>query len=100
MILVTPAILCLGAAHALAHDEFRIIGTVTKLQNSRLDVKTKEGRTISIALNQETLISRDKKKIETTELKTGRSVVVDALGDSYDDLVALEVRIVPPPAAR
>ena len=87
----------LSAAELSAHDEFRIIGTVTKRQESVIDVKTKEGKTISIALDKQTLISRDKKKVSSTELKTGRYVVVDALGDSEVDLLALEVRLGPPP---
>ena len=79
----------------LAHEEFRVIGTVTKRTDAQLQVKTKEVKTVSIALNKETLISRDKEKVASSELKTGRSVVVDALGDSEAELVALEVRIVP-----
>ncbi|OGA52543.1 MAG: hypothetical protein A3G25_00010 [Betaproteobacteria bacterium RIFCSPLOWO2_12_FULL_63_13] len=93
------ALLLLGAPGMSAHDEFRIIGTIAKRQESQLDVKTKEGKTISIALNKETFISRDKKKVAIAELRIGRSVVVDALGDSIDELVALEVRLVPSLAA-
>jgi len=33
--------------------------------------------------------------VAASELKAGRSVVVDALGDSEADLLALEVKIVP-----
>ena len=80
-----------------AHDQYRIIGTITKPpQPKSIEVKTKDGKLVSIELNRETLISRDRKKADFTELKMDGSVVVDALGDSYDDLVALEVRIVPP----
>lgn len=93
--LVTLALLVLGATQLLAHEEFRIIGTIAKRQDSRLDVKTKEGKIISIALNDDTLVSRDKKKVNATELKIGRSVVVVGWGDSVAELVALEVRIVP-----
>ena len=85
----------LAATPALAHDEFRIIGTITKQEPKALQVKTKDGKTLSVALNGETYISRQNKKVAAAELKTGGSVVVDALGDSEDDLVAVEVRIVP-----
>jgi len=61
-----------------------------------MEVKTKAGKTLSIAVNKETTISRDKKKVSAAELKTGLTVVVDAIGDSEADLVALDVRIVPP----
>jgi len=99
MTFVATTVLVLSAAELIAHDEFRIIGTVTKRQETAINVKTKEGKTISIALNKQTLISRDKKKVNSTELKTGHYVVVDALGDSEADLLALEVRLVPPPGA-
>ena len=85
----------LGGAPLSAHEEFRIIGTVTKRTEPQLQVKSKAGKTIVIALNKETLVSRDKVKVVSTELKIGRSVVVDALGDSEAELLALEVRLVP-----
>jgi hypothetical protein len=84
-----------GTSIVSAHDEFRIIGTLTRVQEHQIDVKQKDSRTVSIAVNKETLITRDKKTVPATELKTGRSVVVDALGDDLADLLALEVRIVP-----
>jgi hypothetical protein len=37
-----------------------------------------------------------KKKVDVSELRVGQSVVVDAYGDSDKNLLALEVRIVPP----
>src|SRR5437868_5191156 len=90
-------ILVLSATPLLAHDEYRIIGTISKLQGPQLQIKNKDGKTFTVKLNAETFIHRDKEKdkVSTTELKTGRSVVVDALGDSEADLLALEVRIVP-----
>jgi hypothetical protein len=65
------------------------------VQDHQIDVKQKDSRTVLIAVNKETLITRDKKKVAASELKKGGSVVVDALGDDLDDLTALEVRIVP-----
>lgn len=90
------AVLTVGAVPAVAHDDYRIIGTITNLTVNTLEVKqTKDGKTISMATDEATLVTRDKKKVSRTELKTGASVVVDANGDSLEDLVALEVRIVP-----
>ena len=92
-----------GVTPVFAHEEFRVIGTVTKVQSSKLAVKTKEGKEISIAVDKQTTFTQDQKKTDASQLKTGQSVVVDAYGDSYDDLLALEVRIVPaiaPPSAK
>ena len=98
-ILVT-AVLALGAATAFAHDTFRIIGTVVKYENSLLTMKSRDGNMLEIHLDKQTVINRDKKKVAATELRPGLSVVVDAYGDTEDDSLALEIRIVPPIAAR
>jgi Skp family chaperone for outer membrane proteins len=102
MTLVVAAVLVLTAAYASAHDNFRVIGTLTKAANSAIQVKTKEGRLTSMRLDKQTEISRDKKKVDAKELKAGLSVVIDAYGDSLEDsdLLAIEIRIVPPIAAR
>ena len=94
--LLAMTILVLGASHAFAHDDFRIIGALTKIADSRIDVKSKDGKTTSIRMDKQTSITRNKEKVAASELKVGRSVVVDAYGDSERDLLALEVRIVPP----
>lgn len=78
-----------------AHEEFRIIGTLTRVETAQISVRTKDSKTIAIKLDKETLVTRDKKKVPAAQLKSGQSVVVDALGDDYTDLLALEVRIVP-----
>jgi hypothetical protein len=79
-----------------AHDDYRIIGKVTKVSAKTLDVKqNKDGKVISMKMEPETLVTRDKQKIDRAELKAGANVVVDARGDSIDDLEVLEVRLVP-----
>jgi hypothetical protein len=102
MIVVVAAVVVLTAAYAFAHDNYRVIGTLTKAANSTIEVKTREGRLTSMRLDKQTAISRDKKKVDAKELKAGLSVVVDAYGDSLEDsdLLAIEIRIVPPIAAR
>jgi len=94
MMLVIAATVALGAAQAFAHDEYRIIGTIVSRQNARLELKSREGKMVSVKLDGETLVYRDNKKIDVAELKAGRHVVVDALGDTVADLLALEVRII------
>ena len=99
---VVAAVFVLTAGYAFAHDTFRVIGTVTKAASSSIEVKTKEGRLTAMRVDKQTEISRDKKKVDAKELKAGLSVVVDAYGDSLEDsdLFAIEIRIVPPIAAR
>ncbi len=87
--------LALVAWPVSAHEEFRIIGTLTRVQDRQIDVRTKDSKTIAVKLDKQTVVTRDKKKVAVTQLKNGQSVVVDALGDDESDLLALEVRIVP-----
>ena len=93
--LFASALFVLAGSPVLAHEEFRIIGTITKPQPSSLEVKTKDGQTVSLKMDIATFISRDQKKVDVSELKAGGNVVIDAWGDSLADAVALEVRIVP-----
>jgi hypothetical protein len=94
------SVLVAGAGVLSAHDEFRIVGVVASFKQNVLAVKKKEGQTVSIRLDRQTLITRDKKKVPPAELTAGLTVVVDAYGDFEDDSLALEIRIVPPIAAR
>ena len=91
VVLMTVAAAPLSAAH----DEFRIIGTVTKISSTERAVKQKDGKIVEMDINKQTKFTRDKKPVKASEVKVGGSVVVDALGDSILDLTVLEVRLVP-----
>jgi hypothetical protein len=96
MILGMLVALVVGATPVMAHDDYRIIGTIAKVTETRLDVKSaKGGKTVSMRTDEATRVTRDKKEVPASELETGLSVVVDASGDSLASLVVREVRIVP-----
>jgi hypothetical protein len=101
MVVAVIAALVLGTTAVFAHDDYRIIGTVEKVTSKTIDVKqTTDGQIISMQINGETIVTRDKKKVDRAELKTGLNVVVDARGDSLNDLLVLEVRLVPAPRGK
>ena len=81
-----------------AHEHFRIVGVITKLTATEMDVKNKEAKTYTVDINARTVVKRDKDKTELglSALKAGQTVVVDAYGDDEFDLEALDIRIVPP----
>jgi hypothetical protein len=95
-VIFVALVLAAGATQLSAHDEFRIIGTLARHQDSKIEVKKNTGKTVSIRLDKQTAISQDKKKVDATALKVGQSLVVDAYGDTEDDSLAVEIRIVPP----
>jgi len=86
----------IGAIRVFAHEHFRVIGTITKLETKQFEVKQQDGKRMTIYVDKKTKVSRDKKPVAITALKIGQSVVVDAYGDDESDLLALDIRIVPP----
>ncbi len=94
--LLIPIVLATVVMPLAAHDEFRIIGTLEKQQASAISVKKRTGGTVSIKINKQTEITQNNKKVDTTALKVGQSLVIDAYGDTEDDSLAIEIRIVPP----
>jgi hypothetical protein len=92
----TLAALTFASSSALAHDEFRVIGTLTSSTDTQIQVRNRDGKTLTIGIDKQTVITKDTAPVDTSALTTGNSVVVDALGDSEADLLAIEIRIVPP----
>jgi hypothetical protein len=98
MLLVVLAWLALLVRPIGAHEEFRVIGTITKVTKATIDVKqTVTNDIISMIVDEDTPVTRDKQKLAISELTPGLTVVVDATGDSLRDLVVREIRVVPPP---
>ena len=91
---VAAALAVLGAMHLSAHEKFRIVGTVIKVQAAQLDVKAADGQTYEIDMDAKTRVTRNKKRVAVADLKAGQSVVVDALGHDMFDLEAFEVQLV------
>jgi hypothetical protein len=85
-----------------AHDQFRFVGTVVKMDLSKNSmtfktVENKKTETLKVVVTDRTPIERDGKKVTRADLKPGASVVIDALGDDYDAMDATNVKIVPAP---
>ena len=91
------AVVMSNAASLGAHEQFRIIGTIVKFEKLQLVVDTAYSERFVLNLQEGTLVERDKKRVPVTELKVGRSVVVDVSGDTlYDDnLFVIVVMLVP-----
>ena len=100
MMVMTAAALFLGGSRVFAHEHFRVIGTVTKHQDSSISVKDSNSKTTAIRLDKQTKVTKDKQKVELAQLKVGASVVVDAYGDDESDLLAVDIVIVPPIGAK
>src|SRR5687767_12325823 len=91
--LVMPAILRAHTGHA-----HKVLGTVTLRNEAVLEVKTRDGKTVTITLTDKTAIVRGKAKLDVAALKPGDRVVVD-VGDGKAPLTAKEIKLGEPAAA-
>ena len=65
------------AAQLIAHGGFdHVVGTVVKLENNVLTVKTVKGN-VDVRLNEKTEITKNDQKAQIADLKPGTRVVVD-----------------------
>ncbi len=100
---VVLGMLALGATGASAHDKFRFIGTVLKMEVKKklLTMKTSDEACpteLEIDIRPKTRIEQNGRKAGGADLEPGAHVVVDAVGDDYFDVAAVVVKIVPPPS--
>lgn len=100
---VTCLALVISLAPLRAHDKFRFIGTVVKIDAAKklVTVKTTDTKLpaeVEVDLTAKTRFERDGKKITAAAIKPGVYVVIDALGDDVFSTEAVSVRIVPAPA--
>ena len=100
---VTGIVLALSfavTAPAAAHEghTHKILGTVVSLQGDHLDVKTTDGKTVTVTLNGKTAIVRGTTKLDRTALKPGERVSVDA-NEQKKVMVASSIKLATTAAA-
>ena len=105
MSILISVVIAAGSVALHAHDQFRFVGTVVRFDAAKnvLTFKTREDKkdlTLKVQFTDKTTLERDGKPAPKSALKAGVSVVVDAWGDDYDEMDALAIKIVPPPAPR
>jgi len=68
-------------AVALAHTGHvhKVMGTVSAVTATQLDVKTTDGKTVTVVLDAKTTFKQGTAKADATSLKVGERVVVSAL---------------------
>jgi hypothetical protein len=99
LLVLLAGVLPLVSKRAFAHNYVRVIGRITKRQESMIAVEDKDQETTEIWLDNKSEVWRDGKRVEVSELKVGVTVVADAFNDDprgEDPLLALSIKIVPP----
>jgi hypothetical protein len=96
MAFLIAATVAAAAAPLGAHDQYHIVGVITKREAKVIVVKPKGPIASTVGLDAHTVVVRNDKQVKLADLHVGVTVVVDALGDTPEDLVAVFIRIVPP----
>jgi translation initiation factor IF-1 len=84
--LAVPAVARGHAGHA-----HRVMGTVTMRHDNHVEVKTKDGKIVTITLTEKTTFARGKEKVDNMALHVGDRVVVEV--DGKDSLTAKAVTL-------
>lgn len=80
--------------YARAHEghAHKVMGTVTMRDQNHLEVKTADGKTLTITLTDKTSIIRGKRKASAADLQPGERVVIN-VGAGKEPLTAREVKL-------
>jgi hypothetical protein len=62
-----------------AHEghKHKALGTIASVQGERVEIKTTDGKTITVMLDNTTTVTRGKDKLDATALKAGERISVD-----------------------
>lgn len=82
------------AGRALAHEghEHKMMGTVTAVDATHLDMESKDGGKLSVLLNKETKCFKGDAPAAVSDIKVGDRVVVSAV-EQGKEMLAREVRM-------
>jgi hypothetical protein len=90
-------------APAMAHEGHvhKILGTVASVQANQIDVKSTDGKVVTVVLDAKTAITRGKDKLAATALKVGERVSVDyTQAKTINTATTIKLGTTPPPAAK
>jgi hypothetical protein len=77
-----------------------VMGTVTARNGNDVEVKTPDGKSLTVVLTDKTTFSRNKQKVDGTDVKAGVRVVVDVVGEKDMTAKAVTLSALAPVAAR
>ncbi len=75
----------------LAHDghAHKVLGTISAVQANRVELKTPEGKMVTVTVNAKTTYARGKQKVDASVLKVGERIVAEVASEK--DMIATSV---------
>ena len=83
-----------GAARAHEGHAHKVMGTVTARTATQFDMKTPEGKVVTVSLNPKTTFARGKQKVDGADVKVGERVVVEVASEK--EMIATSVTMAAP----
>ena len=74
---ITAALILPVVARAHEGHTHKALGTIASMQGEHVEIKTTDGKTITVTLDKKTTVTRGKDKLDATALKVGERVSVD-----------------------
>ena len=92
---ISLLLLIRSASVVLAHEgKSHVMGTVSAIDAERIVVTDRDGKTVSMALTNETKYAQGETPAAASAVKVGTRIVVDVTGTT-ESLTATEIRIAP-----
>ena len=75
--LITPTMVRAHEGHL-----HKALGTIASVQGEHVQIKTTDGKTVTVMLDKDTTVTRGKTKLDATALKVGERVSVDDMEEN------------------
>ena len=84
MITAAAAAATLVPVVARAHEGHmhKVMGTVSKVNGPHVDVKTVDGKTVTVMLDKDTTVTRGKDKLDASAVAVGERISVDYMEEN------------------
>ena len=97
---VMAALAFTGIARGHEGHAHKVMGTVTARIDNRVELKTPDGKTVAVVLNEKTTFARGKQKVTPDVVKVGERIVVEVAGEKDMTAKAVTLAAPTPVAAR
>ena len=72
----------------------KTIGTVSAVRGNQVDIKTTDGRTVTVVLRDNTTVTRGTTKLTAAAIRAGERVSVDYLEEKVDEKTVMRAQAV------
>lgn len=89
-VMVAAALVLPAAVRGHGGHIHKIMGTLSGVQEKAVEVKTRDGKTVTVVLDAKTTVTRGKDKLDATALKVGERVSIDATQPKKDAVMTAQ----------